>query len=151
MSTFSDIMSSLRCSWKSYCHYTGPSISSTCTIPDFVSTDDWFTVQCRWVNKGVAHFQRKITESHTRNFTYIHQMDLPRNLIRKHAYQLLPPNSSSITLVHYIRIRKLQLTSPIKKNKNTTRKMCTNKLTLLLYGTFIRCSWKSYCHYTGTN
>ena len=124
-------LSSSKCSWKLYCHYTGT--SSTYTIPDFISTDDWFTVQYKWVNKGVAHSPKKFTGSHT--FTYIHQMDLPRNLIGMHAYQLLPPNiSSSITLMHYIGNKKAAVDFPMEI-KSTISRMCTHVLALLLYRT----------------
>ena len=68
------------------------------------------------------------------HITYIHKMDFLRNFVDTHAYQLLPPNSSSITLMHYIGNKTAAVDFP-KEIKSTTGRMCTHKFALLFYGT----------------
>ena len=75
--------------------------SSTHTFSELVSTDDWSSDQYRWVNQGVRSLPKK-NPLVRKSYFQVHTPDGPSKEFTRHAYQLLPPNSSSITLVHYI-------------------------------------------------
>ena len=110
-------------------------LSSIHTFRELVPTDDWSSDQYRWVNQGVRSLPKKspLVRSHTSRYT-VRTPDGPSKEFTRHAYQLLPPNSSSITLVHYVGNEKVAVDFPMEI-KSTTRRMHTHELALLFCGT----------------
>ena len=66
-----------------------------------IPLEDWRCDQYRWSKQGVRRLPRK--DPHVKK-SYFH-VDTPNGSSRefvKHAYQLLPPNSGNVVLLHYM-------------------------------------------------
>ena len=81
-----------------------------------IPLEDWRCDQYRWSNQGVRRLPRK--DPHVKK-SYFH-VDTPNGPSRefvKHAYQLLPPNSGNVVLLHYMGDEKAAVPSRMEMQK----------------------------------
>ena len=66
-----------------------------------VLTEDWRCDQYRWSNQGVRRLPKKDPRI-KKSYFQVDTPNGPSGEFVKHAYELLPPNSNNVVLVHYM-------------------------------------------------
>ena len=100
---------------------------------------DWSSDQYRWVNQGVRSLPKK-DPLVRKSYFQLRTPDGPSKEFTRHAYQLLHPNSSSLTLVHYIGNEKAAVDFPHGNEKHNKERGYTRTCPSILRKLEVGCS-----------